>query len=240
MISEKLLASLFAVVLIFLPAAASSQGKDPALSALKYAGVLNGNKKALGSYTWQYRLEATENGELIYVDLLQGRHDAGGNLQITRINQDVKIRSRIDPLLAAGQEGRLKDIEKKIAFLKEVIRAYVYMSKGTAVDFFDKARKGDAVGYANTIRLDATDVIATGDSVTLFADKKSAQPVFLSFSAPVDNNVRANCEIRFRQLRGSGVFYPSIAVAEFVKIKKIGKPKVLRIQVESFDFLKQN
>ncbi len=227
------------VALTFQPESARSQSTDPAQWAIKYSGVLDANKKALGAYTWQYRLEVKENSELLYVDLLQGRHDTAGNLQITRINQDLKIKHRIDPLRAAGQENRLKEIAGKIAFLKQVIRAYVYMSRGQAVDFFDKARKSDALGYNHTLRLDATDVITPGDSVTLFADKSSAQPVFLSFSAPADDNTQANCEIRFRQLRGSGIFYPAVAVAEFVEAKKIGKPKILRIEVETFDFIKR-
>ncbi len=239
--SPKLILSLLAAnFLVSLPIPSYSQkSKDPGQWALTYSGVLDKNKKILSGYTWQYRLEAMEESTLLYVDLLEGRIDAAGNLQTTRINQDLKIKTRHGILRAKGQDSRLRDVEKKIEFLKKIIRSYVYMSRGEVVDFFDKATKNDAVGYNNALRIDGESVLNQGDSVTLFGDKKTAQPIFLTFSVPFDDKIRVDCAIKFRRLRGSGAFYGSVVTANFVKLKKTGKTKAFSIEVESFDYVKQ-
>ncbi len=218
----------------------ATKSKDPAQWALTYSGVLEKNRKILSGYSWQYRVEVMEESTLLYVDLLEARYDAGGNLQTTRVNQDLKIKQRHGILRAKGQDNRLREVEQKIEFLKKVIRSYVYMSRGKVVDFFDRATKNDAVGYNNALRIDGEDVLHPGDSVTLFGDKSTAQPIFLTFSVPFDDNIRVDCAIKFRRLRNSGAFYGSVVTANFVKLKKIGKAKALSIEVESFDYVKQN
>tara|TARA_R110002096_G_scaffold88884_7_gene202822 strand:- start:1781 stop:2515 length:735 start_codon:yes stop_codon:yes gene_type:complete len=234
---------IIAAVGLALPTSSFSQAratssKDPGKWALLYSEVLDSNRKALGVYSWQYRVEVMEDNELLYVDLLEAGYDRLGNLQTTRVGQELKIKERHGPLSRAGQEGRLREIEEKIEFLKEVIRSYVYMSRGEVVDFFDKAETTEAVGYNNALRVDGENVLNEGDSITLFGDLGTAQPIFLTFSVPFDDKVRVDCSIQFRHLRGNGAFYGAEVTANFVELKKIGKSKALSIEVESFDFIK--
>ena len=213
--------------------------KDPGQWALLYADVLAKNKKALGNYSWQYRVEVSQDNEMLFVNLMEAHLDSAGELQTTRINQDLKIKERHGPLSKAGQEGRLKNIEEKINFLKATIRRYVYLERGEVVDFFDKAEKTEAVGYSNATRLDGEDIINKGDTITLFGDRATAQPIFLTFSVPFDNLLRVDCAIQFRHLRGSGVFYAAEVTANFVELKRLGGPKALSVEVESFDYVKK-
>ncbi|NRB73461.1 MAG: hypothetical protein HRU46_03810 [Verrucomicrobiales bacterium] len=212
---------------------------DPGQWALLYAKNLEKNKAALSNYTWQYSFEVMQDSEVLYVDLLEAQIDSGGNLQLNRLEHDLKIKQRHGPLSKAGQEGRLKNIQEKIDFLTATIRRYVYLEKGELVDFFDKAEKTEAVGYSNAIRLDGEDIINTGDSITLFGDRATAHPIFMTFSVPFDHMFEVDCAIQFRHLRGSGLFYAAEVTANFVELKRLGGPKALSIEVESFDFQKK-
>jgi hypothetical protein len=109
------------------------------------------------------------------------------------------------------------------------------MTRGQVVDFFTKARKTEAVGYENALRADGESVLVKGDSVTLIGDKSTAFPIYLAFSAPVDAKTSIRCEVYFRHLRQVGAFYGPKVTGEFTQTGAGGK--VLRIDVESFDYL---
>ena len=212
-----------------------TKSKDPGQWALIYSDVLAKNRERLKDYSWQYRVEVRENNELLYVDHLDAKYGNDGRVVTQRVGQDLKIKARQGLLLKAGQEARLKDTEAKIEFLKKAIGDYVYMTRGQVVDFFTKARKTEAVGYENALRADGESVLVKGDSVTLIGDKSTAFPIYLAFSAPVDAKTSIRCEVYFRHLRQVGAFYGPKVTGEFTQTGAGGK--VLRIDVESFDYL---
>ena len=136
------------------------------------------------------------------------------------------------------------------AIVREFARAYydadpvaeafvddVYMTRGQVVDFFEKAKKSEAVGYENALRLDAESVINKGDSVTLYGDKTSAFPLFLAFSVPLDAKTGIRCEVSFRHLRQMGAFYGSKVTGEFLESGRVTGAKALTIDVESYDYV---
>lgn len=210
--------------------------KDPGQWALIYSDVLAKNRERLKDYSWQYRVEVSENGQMLYVDHLDARYGNDGRVVTQRVGQDLKIKARQGLLLKAGQEARLKETEAKIEFMKKAIGDYVYMTRGQVVDFFTKARKTEAVGYDNALRADAESVLVKGDSVTLIGDKSTAFPIYLAFSTPVDAKTSIRCEVYFRHLRQVGAFYGPKVTGEFTQVGAAGG-KTLRIDVESFDYL---
>lgn len=222
-----------------LPAQSVTSSKDPADWALIYADVLEKNRKALSGYTWQYRVKVMEGADLLYVDVLEATRTSEGVLLTERVEHDLRIRQRHGPLSRPGQEKRLAEIQEKIEFLKDVFRTYVYMSRGEIVDFFDKAKVTDAVGYDNALRVDGENVLKTGDSITLFGDRGTAHPLYLAFSVPYDDKVYVDGSIEFRHLRGGRIFSGAELMANFVEKKGLGKAKVISIEVESFDFQKK-
>jgi hypothetical protein len=214
-----------------------TSSKDPAQWALIYSNVINKNRESLKAYSWQYRVEVQENGELLFVDNLAANYGPDGRVETFRLSQDLQVKQRHGLLLKAGQEARLREIEKKIDTLKKYIGDYVYMSRGQVVDFFGKAKKSDAVGYDNALRLDAESVITKGDSVTLYGDKSTAFPIFLAFTVPLDAKTGIRCEVHFRHLRQFGAFYGSKVTGEFVELARGSSAKSLTIDVESFDYV---
>lgn len=211
--------------------------EDPGQWALIYSEVLNKNRDRLKDYSWQYRVEVEENGEMLYVDHLSARYGDDGLVETFRIEQELRVKERHGLLLKAGQELRLGEVEKKIEILKKYLGDYVYMTPGQIVDFFEKARKSEAVGYDNALRLDAENVLNEGDSVTLFGDKSSAYPIFIAFSLPLDAATGIRCEVHFRHLRQLGAFYGSKVSGEFVDLSPVLSPKTITVHVESFDYV---
>lgn len=211
--------------------------KDPGQWALIYADTLAKNRKLLSEYSWIYRVEVSENSKPLYIDHLSARYGSDGRVVTERIDQQLQMKERQGPLFKAGQEARLKETEKKIEILKKHIGDYVYMTRGQVVDFFGKARKTEAVGYDNALRLDAENVVNQGDSVTLFGDKSTAFPLYLAFTVPLDAKTSIRCEVFFRHLRQVKAFYGSRVTGEFVETGKPAGAKALRIDVESYDYL---
>jgi len=214
-----------------------TDSKDPGQWALIYSDVINKNRETLKAYSWQYRVEVQENGELLFIDNLSARYGTDGRVETFLLSQDLQMKQRHGLLLKAGQEAKLRDIEKKIDTLKNYIGDYVYMSRGQIVDFFGKAKKSDAVGYDNALRLDAESVITKGDTVTLYGDKSTAFPLFLAFTVPLDAKTGIRCEVHFRHLRQFGAFYGSKVTGEFVELARGSAAKSLTIDVESFDYV---
>jgi hypothetical protein len=243
LLSRSTLLSL-AIVALIAPAAheAAAQApittsKDPGQWALIYSDVLNKNRQLLKDYSWQYRVEVQENNALLYVDNLAANYGSDGRVETFRLSQDLQMKQRQGLLLKAGQEAKLREVEAKIEVLKEHIGDYVYMTRGQVVDFFGKAKKSEAVGYDNALRLDGENVLTKGDSVTLYGDKSTAFPIYLAFTVPLDAKTAIRCEVHFRHLRQMGAFYGSKVTGEFVELARGSSAKSLTIDVESFDYV---
>lgn len=217
----------------------ATTSKDPAQWALIYSNNLEKNRAALANYTWQYRVMVMEGEELLYVDTLEASYSPESGLTTRTLEHDLKIKERKGLLSKAGQEKRLAEIQEKIEFLKGILQAYVYMSRGSVVDFFDKAEVTEAVGYDNALRVDAGDVLRKGDYVTLYGDRGTARPLNLTFSVPFSDLVGADGSIDFRSLRNTDIFYGATINANFVELKKPGKGSIISVEVESFDFQKK-
>lgn len=222
-----------------LSAQSVTSSKDPADWALIYTREMEKNRKALSGYTWLYEVTVMEGETLLYVDLLEATRTESGELKTKKIEQDLKIKKRHGLLSKAGQEKRLAEIEEKIGFLREVIQSYVYMSRGSVVDFFDKADVTEAVGYNNSLRVDGESVLRKGDYITLFGDKATAHPHHLTFSVPYSDSIGVDASVDFRHIRNSSVFYGAEITANFVERKRPGKAQTISIEVESYDFEKK-
>lgn len=231
--------SSLAVALAFTAAPALSQETappDPGEMALQYSKVLAKNLGVLTNYTWQMRVEVSQAGEPIYVDLVQGRHTADGQLQTTPINDDQLIKQRHGVLRGNLQDSRLTKIRQHVANLRQWTLAYIYMSPGNVVDFFNGANKTDSRVYADAVDIAGTDVLRPGDRVLLSVDKATLSPISLTFSSPSGEGESVSARVQFRYLRDNSAFVPGVAQAQIQAEKKKDN---IDVRVETFDFLKQ-
>ena len=207
---------------------------DPGEFALKYEQNLRENLNSLRDYTWQSRVEVREEGKLLYTDLVINRFDASGKMQSTEKGRELAVRKRQGVVRGNLQEGKLRSVTESVSNLKQWIRSYVFMSRGTVVDFFGKAKKVDSPTYEDAIFFQATNVAQSGDTVTLHVDKVSGSPIRLTFSTPVGKKSQLNATVHFRHLRTNSAFYADQVDANIMEKEK----EVLRIKVENFDFVK--
>ncbi len=201
--------------------------------ALKYADNLAENRAKLSQYTWQLRVEVLKNGEMQYVDLLEATIGQSGQLETVEINNDLQIKKRHGIIRGNLQDATQDNIAEKVAQVKEWANAYVYMSRGKVVDFFDAAQVSEAAGWDNAVVAQKLNVLVPGDSVTLVADKDSLMPLHLTFLVPNGKKKAVAARIEFRVLRDNGAFVASRAHAVWEGDNQI------EILVDSFDFMKQ-
>lgn len=127
------------------------------------------NAQQTRAYSWTQRTEVKVKGEVKSLKTEIVRYTADGELQKTLIDESsAKSPRGIRGKVAKKKGGEMKDW---MAELGELLQAYSLPTSGNLLDFLNKAAiTSDGAGR----RLDATDVVQTGDrmSVWLGADHK--------------------------------------------------------------------
>ena len=231
-----LLASCFTFASLATPSLAQKPEADRGEIALRYAGLLAKNRQSLMNYSWQLRIEVAKGGELQYIDLKQARYTADGRLQLSKIAQDLQVRQRHGALRARRQDKKLAEISGAVDGLRETLLGYVYMTRGNAVDFFDRAKVMPAAAYDGIVRVDGRDVLRPGDSVTLYVDSATGSPLQQVVRTPMGGGAVFAATVNFRHLRSNAAFYADQIDAQLLTEDPDDS---LNIKVESFDFMKQ-
>jgi hypothetical protein len=216
--------------------APAAKTKDKGELALIYSGILAGNRQKLAEYSWQLRVEVAQEGELKFVDLVKARYGVDGKLQTTDINHDLKIKKRHGLIGGNAQDKNILKLKASTNNVKDWILAYIYMSRGKVVDFFDKATPVDSLRYSNAVVVQGKDVLRPGDAVNLVIDKTTGSPLQLTFTVPIGEKSKLNAQVNFRHLRSNAAFYPDQVDAGIVSDKN---EENITIKVESFDFMKE-
>ena len=128
--------------------------------------------------------------------------------------QEVEA-AAVDARKKRGMRGRAQEDQLAAgeAFLENVAAttgAYIFMSKGQEVDFFDKATITDGTGKdAGRMIVTAKDVLAAGDVVTKYIDPETLFPGKIVFETTVDGSA-IKAEVLLRAIE-SGPNVPRMA-----------------------------
>jgi hypothetical protein len=209
----------------------AAQDSDPAQRALEYAAAQQDNLKTLKTYSWKTRSEVSRNEALMLVALVQARFDAEGELQHTRISSESHVEQK------RGLRGRKQkqELEKLGGLIEEVLSvqvAYILMSKGQLVDFFDKATFADGTGeMEGTQEIRATNVLVAGDELTIWVDPSTGLNRKLMIKTPLDEQSVVEGTMDYKTMEGG----PNTASVSHLEVKSQG----IVIKSERFDFIKQ-
>ena len=128
------------------------------------------NTAALRQYEWKSRTEIRKDGETKRVEVASMRYDENGQLQKTIIGSTPEpdlpkfgLRHRI-------AKHKLADFREKIASLVALAQSYAELAPDRKQRFMTTAAMTSA---ENLLRLDARDVLQSGDSMTIFVDAVS-------------------------------------------------------------------
>lgn len=172
---------LVVVCLCMLTAAAMSSDDDLAIAV---GDAQKANQKALTQYSWKVQTTLSMDGEQKATALTQMNFDSDGKLQATHLGGESSVEKK------RGVRGRRQ--EKKIGEFEEYLEGvldqsfkYIFLSKGTLVDIFDRAKitQGD-----DAIQVEAGDLFVKGDQLSMTVDPKTNLATKLSFKTTLDQD----------------------------------------------------
>ncbi|MCJ7754108.1 MAG: hypothetical protein MUP13_06065 [Thermoanaerobaculales bacterium] len=158
-----------ALVLVMALAAPAAAQVDMTEIVKKVSQARQENAKKTRDYSWTQRTEVKVKGEVKSLKSEIVRYTVDGELQKTPIDEtSAKAPKGVRGKVAKKKIGEMKDW---MAELGELLKAYSLPTEGNLLDFLNKASvSADGTGR----KLDATDVVQTGDrmSVWIGADHK--------------------------------------------------------------------
>ena len=184
---------------LVLTAAAGAQ--DSADLGLSYAKVQQAGMEQLKQYTWQSATRVTREGEIKAEFTVTNRLNEKGEMVQEVEEGEVNARKK------RGMRGRSQDkqLAEAAAFLDKVaaaMGAYIFMSKGQEVDFFDKAAITAGAGAdAGMQVVQAKGVLVSEDVVTKWIDPATLYPSKIVFDTVVDGTAIQG-EVLFRPIEG--------------------------------------
>ena len=200
---------IIALTTLMLALAATVHAEDPAELGLRYAKVQQAGIDQLKQYHWESSTRVTKAGETKAEITVGNRLNEKGEMV-----QEVET-AAVDERKKRGMRGRAQEdqLAEGEAFLEHVAAttgAYIFMSKGQEVDFFDKATITDGAGKdAGRMIVTAKDVLATGDVVTKYIDPETLYPGKIVFETTVDG-LAVKAEVLLRAIE-SGPNVPRMA-----------------------------
>jgi hypothetical protein len=181
--------SLFLVLAVLVGAAAvfaqeTTQTAAPAATtssddlALKVADAAKANQAALTKYSWKAKADLAKDAQSMATSVSEMRFNTEGKLEVTNVGGE----SNVDDKRGVRGRKQEKGMEDFAAFLEGVLNhsfKYIFMSKGTLVDVFDRAKIEQAEGSVNVA---ASDVYVKGDKLNLSVDPASNLARTLNFT----------------------------------------------------------
>ena len=131
----------------------------------KFAQAQKENARALMQYEWKSRTEIQKDGETKKDQLVLMRYDSNGELQQAVIATSPEADLPTKGLRGLIAKNKKKDFMKKIEDLRHLVKSY---SEPDTMQRFMATAK--FTPEQNLIRLNAYDVIQSGDSMTIWLD----------------------------------------------------------------------
>lgn len=207
-------------------AAAQEAAQDSDQLALTVANAQKANQAELAKYSWKVSTSISKEGKEEYTSVSEMRFGDNGKIDATTLE------SKSD---AKKERGLRKHVEEKkidefASYLESVIKhssQYIFMSKGTLVDMFDRAKitRGES-----DIHVAATDVFVKGDQVKMSVDSASNLEQKLSFTTTLDKDTIMG-DVTFAKMEDG----PSKATEFVLTIPT----QSLKIKAETYDWMKQ-
>jgi hypothetical protein len=134
--------------------------------ALAVADAQHANLAAIQKYTWRVKSDIAVEGESMATTINELRFNTDGKLESTNIGGESNVEKK------RGLRGRrqAKKIEDFAEYLQGVLDQsfkYIFLSKGTMVDIFDRAKITES---DSSIDISAGDLFVKADELSLSVD----------------------------------------------------------------------
>jgi hypothetical protein len=155
------------------PPAAVPGPNNPATEAMQISQARQKNLALLHNYTWNRRVEVLKNGSMLDQIISQESYLPNGQLQKVVLN-DEHAPLPGGFIRRAAAENKINDAKKYAAGLKELFDQYTLPSAGAILNYLMVAKTTGPDSFGNMITT-GSNVVVTGDSMTMWVDAKSHQ-----------------------------------------------------------------
>jgi hypothetical protein len=161
-------AIILSIMMFFLAVPASAQDAKPDSDqlALDVANAQQANRAALAKYSWRVKTQLTKDGETMATNVTEMRFNSDGKLETTKIAGESNIEEKRG-LRGRQQEKKLNDFGEYLEGVLDQAFNYVFMSKGTLVDVFDRAK---ITHTESSVDVSAGDLFVKGDELSMTLD----------------------------------------------------------------------
>jgi len=149
-----------------------AQNEDSATDlALKISETQANNMISLKNYSWKMSSNIEVEDELKLVVLTQYRFNTEGKLEATQISNEWKVEKK-KRIAGKKQQSAMEENQKVAEEAFNLLRQYIFMSKGQMVDFYEKATIGNS-SEEGIIEINANSVLVKDDNVVQMVDEKT-------------------------------------------------------------------
>lgn len=206
-------------------AATTAPATDPAALALKAGDAQKANMAQLQTYRWRVKTDMQSAGVSKANVVNEISFDADGKIKATPISGETTEEQKRG-LRGRSQEKEMSELADYLGKVTQQSLAYMYMSKGTLVDMFEKATittEGDAT------KITAKDVYVKGDQVVMTLDSATMLTRHLTFTSLMGADAISG-DVTYAALKDGTVRVTNSTIDVPAKGAKIIS--------ESFDFVK--
>lgn len=152
--------------------------------ALAIADAQKANQAALAKYSWKVKTSLAKEGGAQATSVTEMRFNSEGKIDATTVSAESNVQKQ-PGLRGRAQENKMNEFA---AYLEKVLKhssQYIFMSKGTLVDVFDRAKVTPGEGSTEVV---AGDLFVKGDVLNLSVDPASNLPQKLNFTTTLDKD----------------------------------------------------
>ena len=152
--------------------------------ALKVANAQKANQAVIAKYSWKVKTNLAKEGGTQASSVTEMRFDSAGKIDATTISAESNVQKQ-PGLRGRRQEAALDDFA---AYLERVMKhasQYIFMSKGTLVDVFDR---GKVTEGKESVDLAAGDLFVKGDQLAMSFDPASNLAQKVNFTTTLDQD----------------------------------------------------
>ncbi len=217
------------MVIIALPAWIHAQEKELNSDqlALAVANAQKANQAAIAKYSWRVKTKLSSGGEEKATSINEMRFNTDGELESTNIGGESKVEKKRG-LRGRMQRSKMEDAAKYIEAVLDQAFKYIFMSKGTLVDAFDR---GELNKQAGSIEYSGQNLFAKADSLRMSIDPDDNLITRLEFTTTLEEDVIRGL-ITMKRIEGGG---PNKPVTLDIEVPVKG----LKIESETYDWIEQ-
>jgi len=162
----------------------TAEKTPPDQLALDVGNAQEANRKALAQYSWHMNNTLDKGGQEMATSVNSVRYDSSGKLKTTNISSTSNVDKKRG-LRGHRQKKEIGDFTQYLQQALDLSMEYIFMSKGTLVDVFDRAKITES---SDDITVEADSLFVAGDKLTMTIDPTTKLTRKLSFSTTMQGD----------------------------------------------------